>query len=94
MDFEWDDAKNRRNVEKHRLSFENAVRVFHDPLHKSVLQGHIDHEERWETIGTIVGLVVVVVITTVRHADGRQVTRLISARRATRRERMAYEEEI
>jgi uncharacterized protein len=94
MDFEWDDAKNRLNIEKHHLSFENAKRVFDDPLHRSVFQGYADGEERWETTGMIAGLVVVVVVSTPRLQGGEEITRIISARRATKRERKAYEEEI
>jgi uncharacterized protein len=94
MDFEWDDAKNRLNIEKHHISFENAKRVFDDPLHRSVLQGTIDGEERWETTGMIAGLVVVMVVSTPRQQGREEITRIISARRATKRERKAYEEEI
>lgn len=94
MIFEWDDDKNRTNIAKHHLSFENAHRVFLDPHHRSVLQGYVDREERWETTGIIAGLVVVVVVSTPRLSDGEEVTRIISARRATKRERKAYEEEI
>ena len=92
MDFEWDENKNRANVQKHHLSFENACRVFADPLHRSVLQDTLDGEERWETIGSIGGVLVVVVISTVRYQVGAEIIRIISARRATKREKRNYEE--
>ena len=94
MIFEWDDDKNRHNIAKHHLSFENAQRVFADPHHRSVLQGHVDREERWETTGIIAGLVVAVVVPTPRFREGEEVTRIISARRATKRERKIFEKEI
>ena len=94
MIFEWDEDKNRLNIAKHHLGFDNARRVFEDPHHRSVLQGHVDQEERWETTGVIADLVVVVIVTTPRMREGEEVTRIISARRATKRERKAYEEEI
>jgi uncharacterized protein len=93
MIFEWDEDKNRTNVKKHRLSFENAANAFDDPLHQSFFQGVVDNEERWETTGAIGGFLVVVVVTTPRWRNGEEVTRVISARRATKRERKGYEEE-
>jgi uncharacterized protein len=94
MLFEWDEDKSRNNLEKHRISFDNAQRVFEDPLHRSVLQGFADGEERWETTGMIAGVLLVVVISTPRFKGDEEVTRLISARRATKRERKSYEKEI
>jgi hypothetical protein len=94
MRFEWSDDKNEANIRKHGLSFENASRVFDDPLHRTVFQGYEDNEERWETIGLLDGLVVIIVISTPRWSAGGEVTRIISARRASKRERRGYEEEI
>jgi uncharacterized protein len=94
MRFEWDEAKNRANLDKHGISFENAQRVFDDPLHRSMLQGFADGEERWETIGMIRELLLVVVISTPRAEGDEEITRLISARRATKRERQSYAKEV
>ncbi len=91
--YEWDETKNRTNQHKHGLSFEQAVHVFHDPLHRSVQDRVEGHEQRWQTFGVIAGLVVVVVAHTVTEQDGGGTIRLISARRADRRERRWYETE-
>lgn len=92
MQFEWDDAKDRVNQSKHRLSFATAQRVFDDPLHRTVLANVVDGEPRWETIGSIDGVVVIVVIHTYRQRQGGELIRIISARKATRHERRSYED--
>jgi uncharacterized DUF497 family protein len=89
--FEWDEAKNRRNRTKHRISFETAKSVFDDPNHLSVLDRTIEGEERWQTLG-LIGGVVVLVAHTYREEDGEEVVRFISARKATPGERTCYEE--
>jgi uncharacterized DUF497 family protein len=92
MRFEWDETKNRRNLTKHRISFETAKLVFEDP-HALTLQDRVvAGEERWQTLGMIGGETIVVVAHTYREADGDEVIRIISARKATSPERRAYEE--
>ena len=85
------------NRVKHGLSFETAVLVFDDPLHASKPDPHRDGD-RWHTIG-LVGSVLLLVIHTWIHPwpeaeseAGDAVGRIISARKATARERKAYEE--
>ena len=87
----WDENKNRINQSKHDLSFETAREVFDDPLHISVPERVEDGEQRWLTFGTVAGLVLVAVVHTYRDDDEVEVVRIISARRATRRERRNYE---
>ena len=88
----WDPKKNRYNQQKHGLSFETAVLVFNDPLAMTRVDPY-PHEQRWRTIG-VVGLVVLLVVHTwpdrVAEKDAGH-GRIISARKATRRERRAYE---
>ena len=91
MRFEWDEAKDRSNQVKHRLSFETAKRVFDDPFHRSLPANVVEGEQRWETMGIIDGLVVIVVIHTFREDDDDEVVRIISARKATRHERRQFE---
>jgi uncharacterized protein len=88
MRFEWDEAKNRRNLAKHGLSFETAGLVFEDPHALSFQDRVVEDEERWRTFGAIYGRIVVVAHTWYEK-EGENVIRLISARRAT-----AYEERI
>lgn len=96
--FEWDEAKNRSNQRKHDgVSFEEASQVFRDPLHFSVQDRIEGGEQRWQTFGVVQGLVVLVVAHTITEegVEGRsvEVIRIISARRATPRERRRYENE-
>lgn len=91
MLFEWDEAKNEANQRKHHLNFEEAVNVFRDPLARS-RQDRVERgEERWQTIGTIGGIVLIVVAHTIRQGD-EDICRIISARKATPSERIRYEE--
>jgi uncharacterized protein len=91
--FEWDPAKAVTNLRKHGVSFETAARVFADP-HALVEQDRIENgEERWQTIGVVEGVVMLMVAHTVREEDKIEVIRIVSARRANRREGRRYEEE-
>jgi uncharacterized DUF497 family protein len=95
--FEWDEAKNLSNQRKHGVSFEKASAVFLDPLYVSVQDRIEDGEQRWQAIGTVGDLLILTVAHTVTEekADGTlvEVFRIISARRATRKERRRYEDE-
>lgn len=89
----WDEVKNAKNRQKHKLSFETASLVFHDPFAVSRPDDYPD-EERWQTIGMIGQLLILVVHTTpnMDAVTGEEVGRIISARKATPHERRAYEE--
>ena len=96
--FEWDEAKNLSNQRKHEgVSFEEARQVFQDPLHVSVQDRIEGGEHRWQTLGAVQSFVILVVAHTLTEedADGGsvEVIRIISARRATPRERRRYENE-
>jgi uncharacterized protein len=89
----WDPDKAAVNRRKHGLSFETAVLVFDDPFHASKPDPHPDGE-RWQTIG-LVGPVFLPVVHTWPQGDfdaDDAVGRIISARKATARERKVYEE--
>jgi uncharacterized protein len=90
MRFEWDEAKNRQNLARHGINFETAVLVFDDPHALSDQDRVVDDEERWQTLGTI-GAIVVLVAHTSREEDSEEVIRLISARKASSAERKTYE---
>jgi hypothetical protein len=96
--FEWDEAKNLSNQRKHDgVSFEEARQVFQDPLHVSVQDRIESGEQRWQTVGAIQGFLILVVAHTVTEEDTDggtvEIIRIISARRATPRERRRYEDE-
>lgn len=92
MCFTWDEEKKACNLAKHGVSFKRATLVFDDPRAISLLDDY-DLEERWLTIGLVNGVVVVVVVHTVQepHNENDEEVRIISARKATRRETEIYE---
>ena len=90
MRFEWDEIKHRRNLEKHKISFETARLIFDDPHSRSIQDRLVDDEERWQTVGMVEGLIVLVAH--IYRAEGEEeVIRIISARKATPAERRVYE---
>ena len=91
--FEWDPAKAANNLRKHGVSFQTAARVFADPYALVELDRIENGEERWQTVGVVEGVLLIMVAHTVREQDDTEVIRVISARRANRRERRRYEEE-
>lgn len=94
IQFEWDPAKAKENLRKHGVSFDLATRVFFDPF-AIIDQDRIEGgERRWQTMGTVGGVTVLVVAHTVSELDeGIESIRIISARHAERRERKRYEDE-
>ena len=66
MEFEWDEAKNRQNLAKHRLSFETAVLVFDDPFALTQHDEATSEEERWITLGSVGSNAVLFVVHTSR----------------------------
>ena len=90
--FEWNKAKAASNIKKHRVTFNTASRVFLDKDHLSELESHVGNEERWQTTGQVDVALYVVVIHTDWEDNGDEIIRIISARRATPRERKKYEQ--
>jgi uncharacterized DUF497 family protein len=80
--FEWDEEKNLVNQRKHGISFEEASTIFDGPVLSLEDEGH-QSEFRERSYGLIGGVVVACVV----HTDRERVTRIISARKATRNER-------
>jgi len=88
--FEWDESKDRRNIAKHGVGFEEARKVFSDP-HVIIRQDRvIEGEERWHAIGHVNR--VLLVVHTIREEGLGAIIRIISARKATPAERKLYEE--
>ena len=88
MEFEWDANKAKSNWVKHGIRFEDAVLVFDDPQHLSQQDRIENGEYRWQTIGLVYGIVVT---HTIRFESGNEIIRIISARKADRKERSRYE---
>ena len=89
MEFEWDENKSAANLSKHGVAFAEAKTVFEDLLYIDFYDpDHSYDEHRY----IIVGQSKRGRFLTVSYTDREDVTRLISARKATRRERQTYEE--
>jgi len=87
--FEWDPAKAAANLKKHRVAFHEAATVLEDPLSTTFPdETHSTEERRFVTIGASKrGRLLVVA-----HTERNDTIRIISARRATRREGAFYEQ--
>ena len=88
MEFAWDERKNRVNQQKHGVSFETAILVFDDPYHLTRQDREVEGEPRWQTIGMVNGIQMILVAHTVDEDE--EVVRIISARKATPSERSVY----
>jgi uncharacterized protein len=90
--FEWDPAKERANIRKHKVSFRRAATVFRDRNHVSIYDTeHSDVEDRWITIGLDGASVLRVVVHTFEQIDDELVEiRIISARKAVHAEAEQY----
>lgn len=91
--FEWDESKNERNRQKHGIWFEEAQTVFDDPNARLFDDPeHSSGEDRFLLLGfSSVGRILVVVHC---HRETDSLIRIISARKATRKETEFYEEGI
>jgi uncharacterized protein len=88
--YEWNVGKAKANILNHGVSFDEAATVFLDPLALTFPDPYHSAEEREITIGYTAGHQVVFV----SHCQRGDHVRIISARKATRRERRHYEEGI
>ena len=90
MKFEWDEAKNRNNFAKHGPDFADAERVLTGPC-VTFVDSRFDYGEvRLITLGLLAGRAVVIA-----HAPrGEDTTRIISMRKANRREQKIYQKRL
>ena len=88
MKFEWDTEKAKKNLRKHKVSFEEAITVFYDQLSATFDDpDHSDDEERLITVGYSSHSRLLVV----SHVERGKTIRIISARAATAHERKRHE---
>ena len=87
--FEWDPDKAKGNIENHGISFDEASTVFKDTLSLTIYDPlHSEQEDRYILLGnSILNRLLVVV-----HTERNQRISIISARKATLKERTQYEE--
>lgn len=93
LKFEWDDYKNKNNLQKHGICFEEASTVFYDP--DAIVFDDPDHsigEERFIILGASLSKKLCIVSHCYRGND--DVVRIISARKATKSETRIYREGI
>ena len=80
--------KNKRNKAIHKIRFETAMNVFHDEYRLEYYdEKHSQDEDRYKTIGMVNGIVTVI---TVIYTNRKDVIRIISARKANKKEREDY----
>lgn len=90
MQFQWDDTKNHTNIQKHGIDFLQASTVFQDTSAIVMEDARHDYgEDRYQIIGAADPLGIVFVVFTERDGD---IIRLISARKANKREKRLYEQ--
>ena len=91
--FEWDPVKARENAKKHRITFERGATVFLDPNALSLFdEQHSEVEERWITLGLDnTGTLLVVCHSYREETETSASIRLISARKATKKETKQYQ---
>jgi len=90
LQFTWYERKNRTNRRKHRISFETAALVFDDPYLVSTQDREVEGELRWQTIGMVKGGQILIVAHTISESEDEELVRIISARKATPKERSIY----
>jgi uncharacterized DUF497 family protein len=89
--FEWDDKKDSANKHKHGISFEEAQTVFFDPNARLIADpDHSEHEERFIILGMSYTLKIIVVCHCYKSKN--EVIRIISARKAMKKEEKTYME--
>ena len=89
ISFKWDRKKAKENLEKHNISFEEAQTVFYDPNARMIFDTeHSGDEERFIILGISSALRLLVVCHCYREND--MIIRIISARKATRKEQKQY----
>jgi len=91
--FEWDPDKANSNLAKHKVSFERAAAIFLDSFAISLFDNEHSHDEdRWITMGKDKSGILIVAVHTFRKINaGSCVIRIISARKANKKERLQYE---
>jgi uncharacterized DUF497 family protein len=92
MKFEWDSKKEQMNIKKRKVTFEQASYVFSDPFSLSMYDpDHSEDEDRYILIGKSQNEVILTVVHTFRDSNGLEIVRVISARKATKKENKTYQ---
>ena len=92
ISFEWDETKAQANLKKHRVSFKVATLIFLDPLALAYQDRNEGGDQRWQTLGMVDSCLLLLVAHIVRQEEDVEIIRIISARKADKKERKHYEE--
>ena len=91
MKFVWDTAKEKINIQKHKISFTDSCYVFADQYSLTLFdEQHSEDEDRWITLGQTPNGKILLVVHTFIKIDDVEVIRIISSRKATRNEAKEY----
>jgi uncharacterized DUF497 family protein len=93
IEFDWGPRKAESNLRTHRISFGAGTQVFHDPYAFSTKEWVVEDEERWQTFGLVNGVLLMVAYTIRTEHEADELIRIISVRKATKRERRIYEKQ-
>ena len=89
--FEWNQGKAKTNIRKHKISFEQAATIFKDPRAISIYDDeHTDSEDRWISLCLTSNGILLVVHHAFEQLDNNVIIRIISSRKATKREAKQY----
>jgi hypothetical protein len=92
MLFDWDDKKRDKTLIERRIDFIDAAMVWEDPKRQERVDFRKNYgEKRIQTIGKVSFGILLVVYTERANENGQEVARIISARKASRKERQEYE---
>jgi uncharacterized DUF497 family protein len=91
MLFEWDENKAKSNKLKHKVSFNLATYVFDDPAQLSVFDKTVNGEDRYITLGLVNHTILFVCYCYRENENGKTIIRIISARKATTKEKACYD---
>ncbi len=93
MKFEWDVNKEKVNIKKHGVNFEQASYVFADKFALNRFDDeHSKNEDRWVILGKSLNETLLLVVHTFKDVNNVEFVRIISARKATKKEKQVYQE--
>ena len=91
MKFIWDPAKEKINIQKHKISFTESCYVFADQYSLNLFdEQHSEDEDRWITLGQTPNGKILAVVHTFNKIDEIEIVRIISSRKATKKETKKY----
>jgi uncharacterized protein len=93
IEFTWDRAKARRNIQKHGITFDIAEQVFFDPHLIVVEDCEMHGEMRYQALG-YAGSFLLLVVHVDRSEEDREIIHIISARKANAYEQAAYSDQF